>query len=156
MQSFEETYNQKQFVMKYLLSVIALSFALSFTLTSCNEYEEGPNVSLRTAENRLKGDFKLIEVMENGVSVEISDFDKEAVTSYLDDNKYRTGTSDFTFEGEWNIKGDDKNILEVSFGGVLSLNEEFEILRLKGDEHWLRQTNNDGDETVYKFEEIED
>ena len=128
-------------------------------MTSCGKYEEGPGFSLRTKTARLTGEWKLVEITENGTAMDISDM--EATYEFERGGDMKVSTKwmgmTFSFEGEWRFD-DSKENLEVRIkeeGTEWSEWESTEILRLTNGELWLRDEFTEEGETyteIMKFE----
>jgi hypothetical protein len=129
-------------------------FALSIFIISCNKYEEGPMISLKSAEKRIAGDYTVDKYLINGVEINLTD---QGITEYrVVYNSDGTGKTYITVNDspletdfEWELDEKNENIRERSLG----LNDEWsawsdykQILRLTNDEFWI--TDGDTEEST--------
>ena len=114
-----------------------------FVLPSCNKYEEGPAVSLRTKKERVSNEWQIENAYRNGEDV-TDEYDEYALRLRKDGDAelaalYSSG--DFTFEyetqGTWSFE-DKKEELNMDFEND-EADRRYQILRLKEDELWLRE-----------------
>jgi hypothetical protein len=144
--------------MKRLSVVLVVLFAMAMMQTSCGKYEEGPAFTLKTKTARLTGEWALMEMTENGVSVDMEgtvlkwEFAKDGTFKY----SVTFMSMNFSFDGEWQFDDNKEHIeMRTMEDGEWSEWEKMEILKLTNDELWLTMTEVDGDETivtVMKFE----
>ena len=145
--------------MKKIGVIFTFLVITAMMMTSCGKYEEGPGFSLRTKTARLTGEWKLVEITENGTAMDISDM--EATYEFERGGDMKVSTKwmgmTFSFEGEWRFD-DSKENLEIRIkedADEWSEWEKVEILRLTNDELWLRDEYKEDGETyteVMKFE----
>ena len=145
--------------MKKIGVIFTFLVITAMMMTSCGKYEEGPGFSLRTKTARLTGEWKLVEITENGTAMDISDM--EATYEFERGGDMKVSTKwmgmTFSFEGEWRFD-DSKENLEVRIkeeGTEWSEWESTEILRLTNGELWLRDEFTEEGETyteIMKFE----
>lgn len=119
-----------------LFLAAAIITALNFQ--SCGKYEDGPNFSLRTKQNRLLGDWEVVRVgnqtfPQNDYSIEMS-FDKNGDFEF----SYSYATYSDSYQGSWEFSG-DKEDLELTLDNEV---QDFEILRLTNKELWLEDEVN--------------
>lgn len=116
-------------------------------LGSCQKYEDGPAVSLTPREDRVANTWIIAYAEENGENVS-DDFDQYEL--YLTTDRDATLTASYTAfgtdfntttNGTWNFTNDEEN-LRVDYEDDEQDNE-FRILRLKSDELWLKDTDQD-------------
>ncbi|MFI5202853.1 MAG: hypothetical protein ACHQF2_00030 [Flavobacteriales bacterium] len=119
------------------------------TIASCNKYEEGPSLSLRSKKARLTGEWKADKFTLNGTDI-TSAFLASAGSDYtmhLDkDGAYHIHA---TFEdgGTWEFS-DNKEELHMLSSVAGAEEEHFDIIKLKNKELWLRHTH---DSEVYEY-----
>mgnify|MGYP000889068729 CR=1 FL=1 len=128
----------------YLL--LFISFLI--LLASCNKYEEGPFISLRSVEKRIAGEYNLDKYYIDGQLISLS---------YLGISEYRvlynsdgTGTSYITVNSstlettfEWELDTKKENIRERSKGNNDQWSEWSDyrtILKLTDTEFWFADT----------------
>ena len=105
---------------------------------SCKKYEDGPAFSLRTKKSRLKGEWEVVEIIDNngqkitGVDVEM-EFEKDGDFSTTFTYSYYGTTYTSKYDGEWEFSS-DKEELEVTVNGQ---REVWEIKRLTNKEFWF-------------------
>jgi hypothetical protein len=125
--------------MKKLSVLLIFALAIAFILPSC-KYEEGPSVSFRSKTSRLVNKWKIEKVLINGYDVTV-DY-KETLTDLvldIQDNGdaattyVNSGDSTVTYTEQWEFNSDKTGV-------VFSINGAFDILMLKNDEIWLKQT----------------
>lgn len=130
--------------MKYK-AFIFLLFIFVISLVSCNKYEDGPVLSLKSPEKRIAGDYIVEQYLINGEVISLAD---QGITSYrVVYNSDGTGKSYITVnssvqetEFQWELDQDKEKIRERSLG----YNNEWstwsnykQILRLTSDEFWI-------------------
>jgi hypothetical protein len=145
--------------MKKSNQLLFILIAFTFILVSCKKYEEGPALSFRSKKARLENTWKYEEIRINDekhlrTSEELEyrlSFDKE-------DNvikKTSTTSGPVTFPGKYSII-DDKDKIRTTFdytyfGNPVHEVNEYEILKLKNKELWLREYKTNGDTCEYHF-----
>jgi len=127
---------------KLSVSILLIAFT-AITFTSCEDYPEGPAISLISKTNRVANNWRVAQALNDGIDV-TSDYDKYEL------NLSKTGTAElianysilgsdfeFTTAGTWAFVNDSEKI---------SFNYEnnnadgiFQILKLKEDEMWLKE-----------------
>jgi hypothetical protein len=121
-----------------------------FILASCNKYEEGPMVSLRTKTQRLSNNWQVSSAYQNGAD-RTSDFNVVFAGYLLDirkDNTYTLSYSPFsagtvTDHGTWEFNSDKTHVVLTNSDGET---EDYTILRLKEKELWVRLHDDNNDE----------
>lgn len=123
---------------------IVVAFASIFiTMTSCQKYEDGPAISLRTKTERVANDWKINSATENNQDV-TGDYNKYELN--LTKGGEATLTADYSFagvsyqyttEGTWSFAS-DKEKIAFNFDND-DADGIYEILKLKEDEMWLKE-----------------
>lgn len=127
---------------KLSISILLIAFT-AITFTSCEDYPEGPVISLISKTNRVTNNWRVAQALNDGVDV-TADYNKYEL------NLSKTGTAeltakyrflgidfDYTTTGTWAFVNDSEKI---------SFNYEnnnadgiYVILKLKEDEMWLKE-----------------
>ena len=121
-------------------------FAIITVFSSCR-YEEGPLISLRTAEGRLSNSWQFDLVLRNGLNVTKGEgtveinfanssigFDKTGRFSVI----YETDSGDLEYDGFWTLT--DKNVtLNMDYIDASVSDVTYTILRLTANEFWFRE-----------------
>ncbi|MEX1192731.1 MAG: hypothetical protein WEA99_12225 [Brumimicrobium sp.] len=108
---------------------------------SCSKYEDGPKFSLRTKKARLTGEWEVVRIgnesfPQNGYSLEMV-FEKDGDFEY----KYSYDNYSYTYSGDWAFTSDkEKVVLSINNGAG---GQTLEILRLKNNELWFEDSNNE-------------
>jgi hypothetical protein len=135
--------------MKKYFNICILSLLAILVFQACNKYEEGPFISLRSAEKRIAGDYQVEKYLINGQLISL---DELGITEYrMVYNADGTGTSYITINSgtqETNFKWelDEKKLrIRESFKGQ---NDEWSawsdyktILKLTDTEFWIKDGN---------------
>jgi hypothetical protein len=133
--------------MNFTRTIGAMTLLAATALGSCQKYEEGPAVSLTPREDRVANTWVIAYAEENGENVS-SDFDQYEL--YLKTDRDATLTASYTAfgtdfntttNGTWNFTNDDENI-RFDYEDD-DQDNEFRILRLKSDELWLQDIDQD-------------
>ncbi len=140
--------------MKNLMKKAAiLSFTIAvfaFVFSSCQPYEDGPSISLRSKTNRITGDWVVKEVLVNGTIQDISSFSPEYTF-----NSDGTGSFSVLFfnmrisvDAEWELTNNGENIKIRTKDEDLNWEawEEYLILKLYYKEMAIEMTYFDDDE----------
>ena len=137
--------------MKRFVSPLAFALFLVLTQTGCDNYAEGPSMSLRTRESRVINKWKAEYVVENGKD---RTYNYDSISwEYLDDGNIEFSTilmdSTYIQEGLWDIV-DDGATLRVLYTdpAIWPDRTYFEIIRLKEKELWLKD---DRDSVVIEY-----
>ncbi len=129
--------------MKNLTRMALVALMIAVVMPSCKKYEEGPTLSLRSKTARLVNEWKIEKVLINAIDVssvyttQYTDFimnikdNNTVVYTYTDNNN-----QPITWEATWDFNSDKSGIIITTAGVGVS----FEILRLKNDELWLKET----------------
>ncbi len=126
----------------------ALAIGLSaLIITSCNKYDDGPAISLKSRTERVANTWEVEEAMNDGNDVS-SDFDQYQLTMLSDGDAtlvalYSIGDLSFEFEtdGTWEFQDNQEKIF-LDFEND-DADRTFVILRLMEDELWLREQGGD-------------
>ncbi|NVK62983.1 MAG: lipocalin family protein [Flavobacteriales bacterium] len=133
--------------MNFTRTIGVMTLLTATLLGSCQKYEDGPAVSLTPREDRVANTWIIAYAEENGENVS-DDFDQYEL--YLTTDRDATLTASYTAfgtdfntttNGTWNFTNDEEN-LRVDYEDDEQDNE-FRILRLKSDELWLKDTDQD-------------
>jgi hypothetical protein len=115
------------------------------TMTSCNKYEDGPLVSLRSRNERVANNWRISKATENGNDV-TSEFDrydlsltKENKASLTAQYTFLTLEYEYTTEGTWSFTDNDAK-LKIDYDNNLA-DVTYIILKLQEKELWLREAN---------------
>jgi len=131
---------------KLILSILTLVFVLG----SCSKYEQGPGLSLLTKKARLTG-YWIAEskTTESGV---VTFYTEEKTFNLNKDESFQRDSELITFleVGTWTFSNEKGSIVLTYKKNGNNYVEELEIIRLKNDELWLR--NSGGDQINYKSE----
>jgi hypothetical protein len=132
--------------MKKFLTLTLISVIIGFGLSSCKKYEEGPGLSLRSKTKRLAKTWKLQSATDKtaGVGVDVTDqflgadLDKVYTYKFDENGGFLVNNNGVETEGEW--KFDDKKENIEILKGQSVMPEIYEIIKLKNEELWLKQT----------------
>ena len=121
--------------------------ALTLSITSCQKYEEGPMISLRSKKERIANTWKVVKATEHGKDI-TSSYDQYDLQMLTDGDAsiaavYTIGDISFEFEtdGTWDFK-DKKQELALDMENNKA-DRTYDILKLKEDELWLREKGTD-------------
>lgn len=135
--------------MKKYINICIFCFVAIIVFQACNKYEEGPVISLRSAEKRIAGDYQVDKYLINGQLIPLEEI---GITEYrVVYNADGTGTSYITINTarqetlfEWELDEKKQSIRERSKGQ----NEEWSawsdyktILKLTNEEFWIKDGN---------------
>ncbi|HZH87054.1 MAG TPA: hypothetical protein VFD77_07045 [Brumimicrobium sp.] len=124
---------------KLLVSILALVFVFS----GCNKYEEGPSFSLLTKKARISGTWKLEKTVTSEGFTYVADASDTERMIIEKDGTIMFQDQGFALSGKWDFIKDKEYIsMTFSFLGSTDI-EEFQILRLKNKELWLKDLDND-------------
>ena len=121
--------------------------------TSCNKYENGPKLSLRTKKARVVNTWKLTEATDGDDN--ITEFSAGATITINKDESFKTGGETKLGpvqeeKGTWEFS-DDKTKLILTYDGV-TLPTKWTITKLKNDELWLEREQSNGKKATGKYE----
>lgn len=134
--------------MKIFKIALALTVLVSATtFTSCNKYEDGPGISLRSAESRVANTWEVEKYIDSD-GTETAGDSNDPVYTMTKDGEITITDGSFTLDGEWSLREDDTVLRnEFVFFGSASV-VDYTILRLANNELWLEDA--DGDKTYLK------
>jgi len=117
--------------------------------TSCSKFDNGPVLSLRSAKNRLVGDWEVVDFSGPQAAGYIDDLsdgyswffefekDGDGRWGYIDEFGYI-----YSYNIEWELEGDELEMdIVTSYGGI---RQDWEIQRLTNNEMELEAENNPG------------
>ncbi len=124
-----------------------------FILVGCGKYEDGPGLSLRTKKQRVCNEWQVSSAMQNGVD-KTSDFNAAFAGYLLDirkDDTYSLSYSPFSLaqvneSGQWQFVSEK---MEIRFTNTDGESEQYQILRLKEKEFWVRFQDDGNDWEVH-------
>jgi hypothetical protein len=137
--------------MRKIFVAFLIIISASFILTSCNKYEDGNNLSFRSAKERVINNWRLTSITINGVEkVGLAEYlTQEQI--WLPDGNYTqtfinpiTGTGE-RIDGTWELQDDNKKVALTKFNQITGKIESaviYNILKLYENEIWLRSTDN--------------
>ena len=130
--------------MRRLIAVLLVVILSVATFESCGRYENGPEISLRSAKSRIVGEWHLADLLVNDKR-EQTLFDMESSSeltfnddgTYLD-NKVQSGKFPQELVGEWSFGEDKTELLLIQRDSINGDSERmYKITRLSKDELWL-------------------
>jgi hypothetical protein len=137
--------------MKRFPVLLSTAFAALILMTSCDDYAEGPRVSLRSKTSRIVNNWVTEFALVDG---EDKTFRYDSTTFAMNED----GTFEFTTmengdsivqEGLWDLIEEETRIrLLYTDPVVFPDRTHWEIIRLRDKEFWVRE---DQDSTVYEF-----
>lgn len=105
------------------------------SVASCGKYEEGPSFSLRSKKARVANEWKIDYAYDLGDQQETTaDFAGETWTFTKDGEFFEKENGELDNTGKWEFIS-DKEEIAISFPADI---EKYTILRLKENEMWLR------------------
>ncbi|MEO9531077.1 MAG: hypothetical protein ABJG68_06185 [Crocinitomicaceae bacterium] len=120
-----------------------LGLMLAFGLTSCNKYEDGPAISLRTKKERVANTWEIENAYRNGEEV-TEDYEEYTLHMEKDGDAelaalYKWGDFSFEYEtdGTWMFENDAKT-LKLDYEND-DADQDYQILRLAEKELWIRE-----------------
>ena len=130
--------------MRRLIAVLLVVILSVATFESCGRYENGPEISLRSAKSRIVGEWHLADLLVNDKR-EQTLFDMESsseltfndVGTYLY-NKVQSVIFPQELVGEWSFGEDKTELLLIQRDSINGDSERmYKITRLSKDELWL-------------------
>lgn len=128
----------------YITTLFLLSF---FLLFSCNKYDDGPPLSVRTKKARVAGDWRIDKYIENGMdrtdnyraqySDETVTFKKDGTFSSSATSTTAWGGSTTTDYGSWSFVNDEQQLSKKSFSSGEPA-DTMQILRLTNKDLWVK------------------
>lgn len=120
---------------------LAATIITVLNFSSCSKYEDGPKFSLRTKKARLTGEWEVVRIgnetyPQNGYTLEMT-FEKDGDFEF----KYSYSGYSYTYSGDWAFTSDKEDIV-INYDNFVGNTQMYEILRLKNDEVWLEDPQN--------------
>ena len=130
--------------MRRLIAVLLVVILSVATFESCGRYENGPEISLRSAKSRIVGEWHLADLLVNDKR-EQTLFDMESSSELIlnDDgtflyNKVQAVKFPQELVGEWSFGEDKTELLLIQRDSINGDSERmYKITRLSKDELWL-------------------
>lgn len=129
--------------MKTIKSIIAMVLASGLLAFGCQEYPEGPIVSIIPKADRVANDWKVGEALDNGTNV-TADYTKYELvltkggSANLTANYSVLGIAyDFTTDGTWQFMSNEEKI-SFDFNNDAA-DGIYEILKLENNNMWLKK-----------------
>lgn len=123
------------------LSLLCLSLSLAFL--SCKKYDDGPALSLKSKKARVANTWIIQQAYRDGEDV-TEDYDEYTLRLDPDGNAelaalYSFGNFSFEFEtdGTWSFANNNEELV-LNFEDDAA-DAQYQILKLKSDEMWLRE-----------------
>lgn len=143
--------------MKKSLSI--LIGILLFLSPSCKKYEEGPSLSLRSKKARLENKWMYEKILVNKIEKPLDSDDQKFRLSFekegLAVKEIANASGPASFVGDWYWQDDKEKLKTIFdytyFGNPVHEVTEYEILRLKNKELWLKEIKGGGDTLEYHF-----
>jgi hypothetical protein len=134
--------------MKIFKIALALTVLVSATtFTSCNKYEEGPAISLRSAESRVDNTWEVEKFIDSD-GTETAGDSNDPVYTMTKDGELSVVIGSQNATGNWTLNSDETTLrLEYTYS-FINFDFTYTILRLTNDELWLE--DEDGDKTYLK------
>ncbi|MCH7411365.1 hypothetical protein MM239_18365 [Belliella sp. DSM 111904] len=124
-------------------NMIGLLVATAFAFQSCDDYPDGPLVSLKSKTERVANDWKIGEALDEGTDI-TSDYERYELSLTKDGEAILTANYnllginyEFTTSGTWVFLSNETK-LSFDFEND-DADGIYEILRLKEDELWLKE-----------------
>ena len=120
-------------------AILLTALTLGIALSSCNKYEDGPSISLRSRAARVAGDWKVKKATSDGQDVTSILTGFNYSINYTKDGNYTTtmtfmGTTD-TEKGTWEFYDNDTKMISTDAAG---LKDTMAITMLKNAEMHLK------------------
>jgi len=121
-----------------------------FVMSSCRKYEEGPNLSLRSAKARATNSWAMESITINGI-------EKSDEPGYTNQRHYMFGDGQYTLtvidpvtliaeniQGNWELYDSDRKMALTlkNFTGNIDSVEDYKVLKLFKKQMWLRSIDN--------------
>ena len=135
------------------LRITSLLFATALLLaTSCNKYENGPGLSLRTKKARLANTWELTESIDG--NTDISEYTKGITLTIDKDGNFSFGGktpqgAQAEGEGTWEFSSDKTTLILTETGATIP--DKWVITKLKNDELWLEKSQSSSTQASQKF-----
>lgn len=133
--------------MRLLTKLIALSFIALCLLPSCDKYEDGPGISLRSRKARMANNWKIDRAYDNGDEVTDSydnyelDLGKSGSARLSESSNFGGVTFTVETSGSWRFINRDQD-LELNFEND-DADNVYTILRLEENSLWVRERGDD-------------
>lgn len=136
--------------MKKLVYFAFILLVTATTITSCRKYEEGPNISLRSKEERVANNWRIESAQLDGVDVSLEPFYAKQ-KHYFYRNKTYTVTKinpqslEFYNEsGTWKFFDNNRKIAITVKNTTLNteVTTEYNIIKLYEKQFWIRTLDN--------------
>lgn len=132
--------------MKFI-KILGIGVITTIALSSCNKYEDGPIVSLKSKKARVENTWVVAEATNEGNDV-TSTYDRFELYLSIDGDatleaEYQLGDIQVTTstDGTWSFNNNKEDlILDYENDDA---DEEYQILKLSSDELWLRVKGDD-------------
>lgn len=124
--------------MKTVKQTITWSILILVFVTGCKKYEEGPGFSLRSKKERVANNWKIVYAYDYKDSIDVTqDYVGETweFTKWGEFTERDNGSIDKT--GTWEF-ANDKERITIKF--PLDV-DNYDILKLREDEIWLKDTD---------------
>jgi hypothetical protein len=147
--------------MKRISIFVAICCILIVGFTACRKYEEGPNLSLRTAKARLAGNWGYESALINGVDVSKNSYYASQKHYIFTNGDYRVTILDpisleaRTLQGTWKLYDKNKRVALTTKqynNQFLDSTNDYTILKLYNKQLWLRSTDNNREFHLIPFE----
>ena len=120
-------------------TILLTALTLGIALSSCNKYEDGPSISLRSRAARVAGDWKVKKATSDGQDVTSILTGFNYSINYTKDGNYTAtmtfmGTTD-TEKGTWEFYDNDTKMISTDAAG---LKDTMAITMLKNAEMHLK------------------
>lgn len=130
--------------MRRLIAVLLVVILSVVTFESCGRYENGPEISLRSAKSRIVGEWHLADLLVNDKREQtLFDMESSSELTFNDDGTYlynKVQSVKFPQElvGEWSFGEDKTELLLIQRDSINGDSERmYKITRLSKDELWL-------------------
>ena len=130
--------------MRRLIAVLLVVILSVATFESCGRYENGPEISLRSAKSRIVGEWHLADLLVNDKREQtLFDMESSSELTFNDDGTYlynKVQSVKFLQElvGEWSFGEDKTELLLIQRDSINGDSERmYKITRLSKDELWL-------------------
>jgi hypothetical protein len=128
--------------MKIFKIALALTVLASATaLTSCNKYQDGPGISLRSAESRVVNTWEVEKYIDSD-GTETAGDSNDPVYTMTKDGEYSIDDV-IDSSGDWSLVDEEATLRFESTVFTVAFVLDYTILRLTNDEMWLEATNGD-------------
>ena len=129
--------------MRKIRSITALIMVSGLLVFGCEDYPDGPAVSLIPKADRVGNDWKVAEALDNGANVSADytryelDLTEGGAPTLTAQYTFLGLENDFVTDGTWEFVSDEKKI-SFDFANDLA-DGVYEILKLETNEMWLKE-----------------